>query len=109
MPSALGARLFLLVRVRTIMETMNGNVKNVKDTSTNISTRIASLNDAKNGLMEIISDLSAISEENAASTEETNASMEELNATFTMINESANHLQGLAADLEDTVSYFKVE
>ena len=46
---------------------------------------------------------------NAASTEETNASMEELNATFTMISESANRLQTLASDLEDTVSYFKVE
>ncbi|MBR3102339.1 MAG: methyl-accepting chemotaxis protein [Lachnospiraceae bacterium] len=94
---------------RTNMETMSGNVANVKSTSEHISGRIQSLNDAKNGLMEIISDLSAISEENAASTEETNASMEELNATFTMISESANRLQTLASDLEDTVSYFKVE
>jgi methyl-accepting chemotaxis protein len=94
---------------RTNMETMSGNVANVKSTSEHISDRIQSLNDAKNGLMEIISDLSAISEENAASTEETNASMEELNATFTMISESANRLQTLASELEDTVSYFKVE
>ena len=94
---------------RTNMETMSGNVANVKSTSEHISDRIQSLNDAKNGLMEIISDLSAISEENAASTEETNASMEELNAAFTMISESANRLQTLASDLEDTVSYFKVE
>ena len=94
---------------KTNMETMSGNVANVKDTSNHITERISSLNDAKNGLMEIISDLSAISEENAASTEETNASMEELNATFTLISESANKLQGLASDLEDTVSYFKVE
>ena len=91
------------------METMSGNVAYVKDTSDNISERISSLNDAKNGLMEIISDLSAISEENAASTEETNASMEELNATFTIISESAGRLQGLAADLTDTISYFKAE
>ena len=68
-----------------------------------------SLNDAKNGLMEIISDLSAISEENAASTEETNASMEELNATFTIISESAGKLQTLAEELKDNISYFKVE
>lgn len=94
---------------RTNMETMSGNVANVKSTSEHISGRILSLNDAKNGLMEIISDLSAISEENAASTEETNASMEELNATFTMISESANRLQTLASELEGTVSYFRVE
>ncbi len=90
------------------METMSGNVASVKETSSNISKQIGSLNDAKNGLMEIISDLSAISEENAASTEETNASMEELNATFTIISESAGRLQGLAENLKQNISYFKV-
>ena len=90
------------------MVTMSGNVTSVKDTSTNISKQVSALNDAKNSLMEIISDLSAISEENAASTEETNASMEELNATFTMISESAAKLQGLSANLTDTISYFKI-
>jgi len=90
------------------METMSGNVTSVKETSSNISKQIGSLNEAKNGLMEIISDLSAISEENAASTEETNASMEELNATFTIISESAGRLQGLAENLSQNISYFKV-
>ncbi len=93
---------------KTNMETMNGNVEKVKDTSASITKRISELADAKNGLMEIISDLSAISEENAASTEETNASMEELNATFTIISESASKLQGLASELTDTISYFRV-
>ncbi|MCR5556124.1 MAG: hypothetical protein K6F75_01010 [Butyrivibrio sp.] len=43
-------------------------------------------------IVEIIADLSAISEENAASSEETNASMQELNATFAIITESAGKL-----------------
>ena len=90
------------------MESMSGNVAHVKDTSTHITGRITSLNEAKNGLQEIIADLSAISEENAASTEETNASMEELHATFTMISESASRLQGLANELADIISYFKL-
>ena len=90
------------------MESMSGNVAHVKDTSTHITDRITSLNEAKNGLQEIIADLSAISEENAASTEETNASMEELHATFTMISESASRLQGLANELADIISYFKL-
>jgi methyl-accepting chemotaxis protein len=67
-----------------------------------------SLNDAKNGLMEIISDLSAISEENAASTEETNASMEELNATFSIISKDAADLRALAEELNKTISFFKL-
>ena len=91
------------------MEIMSGNVASVKETSSSISVQVKSLYDAKNGLMEIISDLSAISEENAASTEETNASMEELNATFAIISESANKLQSLAEELKDNISYFKVE
>ncbi len=90
------------------MELMSSNVANVKDTAAHITGRVNALNDSKNGLMEVISDLSAISEENAASTEETNASMEELNATFTVISESADNLQNLAKDLNDTISYFKL-
>ena len=90
------------------METMSGNVGNVKETSTHITGRVSSLNEAKNGLMEIMTDLSAISEENAASTEETNASMEELNATFTMINEAAAKLQSLSNELAGVISYFRL-
>ena len=58
-------------------------------------------------LVEIVQSLSAISEENAASTQETSASMSELGNTFSIINESASQLQVLAADLTETISYFK--
>ncbi|MBO4678150.1 MAG: hypothetical protein J5626_00615 [Lachnospiraceae bacterium] len=92
---------------RSDMESMSESVENVKTTSDDINTRIRALDEAKNGLTEIIADLSAISEENAASTEETNASMEELNATFTLISDSAEKLQELSDDLAETISYFK--
>ena len=92
---------------RSDMENMSESVENVKATSDEINNRVKALDKAKNGLTEIITDLSAISEENAASTEETNASMEELNATFTIISDSAEKLQGLSKDLADTISYFK--
>ncbi|MCR5279911.1 MAG: HAMP domain-containing protein [Lachnospiraceae bacterium] len=88
------------------MENMSASVDRVKATSDDINDRIRSLDQAKNGLTEVIQDLSAISEENAASTEETNASMEELNATFTIISDSAEKLQGLSRDLAETISYF---
>ncbi|MBR6308569.1 MAG: hypothetical protein IKR39_08155 [Lachnospiraceae bacterium] len=96
-----------LDRTRSDMEDMSESVDNVKTTSDEINNRVKALDSAKNGLTEIISDLSAISEENAASTQETNASMEELNATFTIISDSAEKLQGLSKDLADTISYFK--
>ena len=86
---------------------MATNVQNVSDSAVQISERVQTLNTAKANLVEIIQDLSAISEENAASTEETNASMQELNATFSVINDSAGQLQQLADELEATISYFK--
>ena len=92
---------------RSDMESMSQSVESVKSTSDDINNRIKALDQAKNGLTEIIADLSAISEENAASTEETNASMQELNATFTIISDSAEKLQGLSDDLAKTISYFK--
>ncbi len=94
---------------RNTMMAMSDNVNSVKATSQDISQRVSGLNSDKNSLTEIISDLSAISEENAASTEETNASMEELNATFSLISESAARLQKLAENLADAISYFEVE
>ena len=90
------------------MEHMTANVSSVRETSSSISGRVSSLTDSKNGFTAVISDLSAISEENAASTQETNASMEELNATFTFISESAYKLRELATSLEETISYFTV-
>ncbi len=89
------------------MKSMAENVENVSGSTNSIATHIDQLNVAKDKLVEIISDLSAISEENAASTEETNASMQELNATFSIITESANTLQKLAEEMAETISYFK--
>lgn len=59
-------------------------------------------------MVDIIQNLSALSEENAASTEETNASMEELNATITLLANSAKNLEELAQKLEDEIHYFEV-
>ena len=63
---------------------------------------------ARNNIVDIISNLSAISEENAASTEETNASMQELNATINLLADSALNLKELAAALEEYTSFFKL-
>ena len=92
---------------KTNMQSMAENVDHVSDSTGNIADHVKKLNVAKDKLLEIIADLSAISEENAASTEETNASMQELNATFAIITESAGKLQALASNMTDTISYFK--
>ena len=90
------------------MISMQTNVNNVTDSSSDISGRIINLNDSKDSLSGIITSLSSISQENAASTEETNASMEELNATFEVISKAAGSLQELAKRLNDEISFFTV-
>ena len=62
---------------------------------------------SRTGVVDIISNLSAISQENAASTEETTASMEELNATINLLAEHSKKLEELAQLTQETVQYFK--
>lgn len=59
-------------------------------------------------VVDIIQNLSALSEENAASTQETTASMEELNATINLLADSARGLQDLAASLKSDMEFFQV-
>ncbi len=64
--------------------------------------------DARVKVVDVISNLSAISEENAAATEQTTASMQELNATINLLAESAGNLTGLSDALEEEIKFFKL-
>ncbi len=59
-------------------------------------------------VVDIIQNLSAISEENAAAAEETTASMQELNATINLLAQSSQELLGMSEDLNKETEYFKV-
>ena len=63
---------------------------------------------ARVAVVDIIQNLSALSEENAASTQETTASMEELNATINVLADDANSLKEVAASLEKEMRFFTV-
>ncbi|HAG68716.1 MAG TPA: hypothetical protein DCL38_01935 [Lachnospiraceae bacterium] len=106
--SAIEAQTSKIESTKNDMISMQENVASVSGSSTGISNRVDTLNESKNGLLNVISDLSAVSEENAASTEETTASMQELNATFEMINHASSELQELASRLNDEISFFTV-
>lgn len=64
--------------------------------------------DARTKIVDIIQNLSAISEENAASTQQTNASMQELNATLQILADSAKSLLELSEQLEKDMQFFKL-
>jgi len=59
-------------------------------------------------VIDVISNLSAISEQNAASAEETAASMEELNATINMLAEEAARLKQISNGLNEDMNFFKM-
>lgn len=59
-------------------------------------------------VIDVISNLSAISEENAASAQETTASMQELNATINMLAGEAAKLKDIANTLYEDMNFFKM-
>jgi len=72
-----------------------------------ITAYAAACDSSKAGVIDAMSGLSAVSEENAASSEETSASVEELNATVQVLAESAEDLKGIADQLNKNISFFK--
>ena len=67
-----------------------------------------SCNSARASVIDVISNLSAISEENAASAEETTASMQELNATINLLSEEATKLKEISVSLNEDMKFFKM-
>ena len=78
------------------------------DGTSQIHSQASDCDNSRVSVVDIIQDLSALSEENAASTEETTASMEELNATINLLSNAAKELQELAISLENDMRFFKL-
>ena len=73
-----------------------------------IKVNADSCDSARNSVVDIITNLSAISEENAASAQETTASMEELNATINTLAEEAEKLDNLSKILKNDMDFFTI-
>lgn len=90
----------------TVLEdSINITVDKIHD----IKNMVLNLNELRNGLIDIISSLSAVSEENAASAEETTASIEELGAIILQMCNSVNEVKAKAHDLLNNVNFFTIE
>lgn len=66
------------------------------------------MTEEKNHILGVMSNLSAIAEENAASTEETSASTEEQTASIHVIAKMSDQLLSYANTLKDIAAYFKM-
>lgn len=95
----------LAVTKEKFTEVSNGIAKSGNETE-QIRSQTESCDKERVKVIDVIQDLSAVSEENAASTQETTASMQELNATISLLAETAGNLQDIAKALDENVSFF---
>lgn len=82
---------------------IDGTVKRIAE----IDSMVESLDGEICKMVDMISNLSAISEENSASTEQTNAAIEELKATIELVAEKAQNVDRSADELMQEVNVFK--
>ena len=99
----------VLNNVNKSFDTVNTMVIQTADAINSILEKATDLERAKVTVLDEISNLSAVSEENAASCQETNASMEELRANIETINQQAGDTRDISGELTNVVSYFKME
>ena len=79
-----------------------------RDETSGIKEQTDVCDEARSKVVDVISNLSAISEQNAASTEETTAAMQELNATMNLLAEAAHDLTEISETLENEIEYFSM-
>lgn len=83
-------------------------INSSREDTTMIEERTHVCDESRKTVVDVIANLSAISEENAASAQETTASMEELSATISLLAEAANNLKGLSDQVNDDIKFFKL-
>ena len=97
-----------LVQTREKFDVVSTGIENSRKESSVISSQADECNSERGKVVDVIQNLSAVSEENAASTQETTASMQELNATINLLAEAAGELKSMAQVLEENVAFFKL-
>lgn len=114
-----------VVRIKEVSDIVEEQVASVKETERKYKDISYAINDSSNSIdklnslgeelktkkleiLDVISNLSAIAEENAASTEEVAASTEEQSASLQLIVSTSEKLSKLANELDNTASRFKI-
>ena len=97
-----------LLETRSNFEVLNKDINVTVDKIKEINLMIEDLDELRKGLVDIISSLSAVSEENAASAEETTASTEELVATISQMCNDIKEVKEETDVLLDSVKVFTI-
>lgn len=97
-----------LDETRAKFDEVSSGIKISREGTEQIRVSADSCGSARTAVIDVFSNLSAISEENAASTEETNASMQELNATLNLLADEAGKLKDISQALNDYMQFFQM-
>lgn len=92
---------------KTEFEHMSQGILETRSGTNDIKEHTGACDTSRANVVDVMNNLSAISEENAASAEETMASMEELNSTINLLAGSADALVGMSKKLEELMTYFQ--
>lgn len=90
-------------------ELVKSGIQNTKSKSTEMEAEAEDCGTSRTNVVDVISSLSSIAEENAAGTQETMASMQELNASINLVSEQANLVKEQSEILNQAVQFFKLE
>lgn len=97
----------LIQNTRETFAMLDGAIDTTSASAEKIAYEVENINVAKESLVGLIADLSAISEENAASAQETTASATLLNEALTNMDNSVNDLSDIANRISETMEFFK--
>lgn len=97
-----------LIQTKEKFSDVSNGIENSRKESNVISDEAQDCNNERARIVDVIQNLSAVSQQNAASTQQTNASMEELNATINLLAEAAGELKEMSLKLEEDVAFFKI-
>lgn len=97
-----------LQQTKTQFDDVSNGIDLSKEETDGIKGQTIQCDSARSEVIDIITNLSAISEENAASTQQTTASMQELNTTINLLAEAAGHLTKLSEELDEGIKFFRL-
>lgn len=95
--------------VSASFEEVNAKLGEVANAVNTIADRVVTVNDEKKEILNAISNLSAISEENAASTQETSASLQLLADHMQTVSVNSGQSKLTADGLKERISEFRIE
>ena len=104
--AAIDEEQMILDETKKRFDILNTEITNSVEDIRGISSQTESLENIKSTIVENVSDLSAISEENAASTQEVTASMENIAMNIRQISDDSEGMNDIAKDLVSSVGEF---